>query len=385
MRLANPAAARPIRSLVAACALLSAVLAPALPADAQLGGPSHDWKTGPALQRQLDAVIGLTWPDNPLRDSLQRLAQTQQVAMLLDRNVDPGRRVAFASGDLPLAKMLDLVADRLDLAVCYIGPVVYLAPKPVAARAATLADIRRDEMRRLPDAARLAQRKACSWEMLAEPRSLVSAAADEYGVRVENIDRVPHDLWPAADLPPLDLSERLTLLLSGFHLTFAWSADGASIRLVEIDETASVVRKYEQAPTSALSSLASRFPRAKVQRGSRGLVVEAAYETHLAIERLLRDAAAPARKPPPAGAPTERKLYSLRIENKPARAVVATVANDNNWTLVVSPQADAPLARLISLDVKEVSLDELLSKTLMPLGLGWRLSDGKLEVFAGTQ
>jgi hypothetical protein len=344
-----------------------------------------DWKTGAELQRRLRARIGITWPDNPLRDSLQGLARDQQVAILLDRNVDPGRRIKMLDRGLTLSQMLDRLADRNDLAVCYIGPVVYVAPPEVAAAATTLADVRREEARKLPAAAfsRIARRQACNWAVLAEPRTLVQQAGEQYGLRVEGLERIPHDLWPAADLPPLDLTERLTLLLSGFRLTFAWSADGAGVTIVDVDPSASFERSYPGAPATAAAALSRRFPEASIQRDARGLEVDAPCLVHLAVERHLRDAVVRAAPPPPprpvAGAKT---LYTLRLENKPAGALVAKVAETNQWKLSVSPDARGALKRLISLDVKEVTLDELMTKALDPVGLSWREAEGRLEIFA---
>ncbi|MEQ8787890.1 MAG: hypothetical protein RIC55_16410 [Pirellulaceae bacterium] len=341
------------------------------------------WKTGADLQRQLQAVIGLTWPDNPLRESLDSLSQAQEVAILLDRNVVPDRRIQMLDRGLTLSQMLDRLADANGLAFSSVGPVLYMASPDIAGAASSLAELRREEARQFPPAvsARLLQRKPCGWEMLAEPRTLVAEAAREHGVRVEGLERIPHDLWPAADLPPLDLAERLTLLLAGFRLSFAWAADGTSITLKSVDYSAKVQRTYEGASAAAAAALTRRFPTVDIQRTSQGLRVEGDFAEQLAVERFLRNGPAE-RKPAPRVVAGAKTLYTLRVENKPARAVAASVAESRAWELSVNGAAAAALGRLISLDVKDATLEELMAKTLDPLGLAWRAEDGKLEIFA---
>ena len=40
------------------------------------------------------------------------------------------------------------------------------------------------------------------------------------GVEITGLEQVPHDLWAAADLPPISLVARLTLIAVQFDLTF---------------------------------------------------------------------------------------------------------------------------------------------------------------------
>ena len=77
----------------------------------------------------------------------------------------------------------------------------------------------------------LLQPKPLAWPDFATPRDILTDLARQNGLTLEGLDRVPHDLWAAADLPPLSLVERLTLVANQFDLTFALSADGRTVTL----------------------------------------------------------------------------------------------------------------------------------------------------------
>ena len=50
---------------------------------------------------------------------------------------------------------------------------------------------------------------------------------------------MPHDLWAAADLPPISLVDRLTLIAIQFDLTFKVAEHGKRLELVPVPENES--------------------------------------------------------------------------------------------------------------------------------------------------
>ena len=61
-------------------------------------------------------------------------------------------------------------------------------------------------------------------------------------------ERIPHDLWPAGNLPELSLAEQLTVLLIGFDLTFELRPEDRRLRLCRW-QALSVARMAEAEPT----------------------------------------------------------------------------------------------------------------------------------------
>ena len=232
------------RFLPGACTRLAAIVLAviaALQADA-----ASPWATGPEFQRQLSRPADILWAENPLRQALARLAQDKRTAILLDRRVDPEQKIDVQISDVPLRAALQQIAAKQGLGVSILGSVVYIGPAAASSRLRTLAAVRADDARRLPAAAarKFQRAKAMRWDDLATPRSLLAGLAEDNGLDLAGLDLVPHDLWVAAELPPLSLTDRLTLVVVQFDLTFAVQSNGAGLRLAPLPRRVAVARSY---------------------------------------------------------------------------------------------------------------------------------------------
>ena len=94
--------------------------------------------------------------------------------------------------------------------------------------------------------------RSSHWDDLTEPRQLVDALAEEAGVEILGVERIPHDLWPAADLPPLSWIDRLTLIAAQFELSFELDKTGRRAQLVPMPEDVAVVRSYQAGADAAV-------------------------------------------------------------------------------------------------------------------------------------
>ena len=84
-------------------------------------------------------------------------------------------------------------------------------------------------------------------------------------------------------------------------------------------------------------------------------------------------------KPPPAKAKGEKR-YTLRVQDKSLGAVAAAVAKEVGVELHFAPGAEELRDKLVWLDVKEVTLDQLLRTLLESGGLTYRLDEQTLEI-----
>jgi len=183
------------------------------------------WATGAAFERTLAENVNIRWTNVPLRRAIRHLSEAKHAAILIDRRVDPDQKLNVTLENVPLGAAMQTIARDLGLGVARLGNVLYLGPASVAERLPGLAASLQREVRRLPAAAqrKYLSSKRLAWDDLAAPRDLLARLATESGVEITGIERFPHDLWAGADLPPLSLVDRLTLIAAQFDFTFALS------------------------------------------------------------------------------------------------------------------------------------------------------------------
>ncbi len=202
-------------SLTAVCCL-ALWLATALAAAAEKAPKPQAWLVGKRFEQQLAAQLSVTWSNVPLSEALASLSASSRVAIVVDRRINPGQPLTVTAAGQPLEEILEQIAEAEHLGLSLWEPIVYFGPPATARALRTLAWLRREEAERLPPARRQALLAARAWEWhdLATPRDLLAQLAAEAHVKLESLDLVPHDLWPARRLPPLAWIDRLTLVAS---------------------------------------------------------------------------------------------------------------------------------------------------------------------------
>jgi len=344
--------------------------------------PKH-WLTGPALEQQLKRPVSVTWSQISLRRALGSLSRSQNVAILLDRRIDPSQQLDLNLADEPLETVFQQIAEHQAMGVSHLGSVTYFGPKATTDWLRTVAGMRRDEARAMPAAVRqrLLQAHAWHWDMLATPRELLATLTEESGMKINGLSAIPHDLWPAADLPPLAWIDRLSLVAAEFGLTFEFEPAGNALRLVPIPDKVSIRRSYRTGPRS--KELARRWreqlPQATVRAEGDTVTVEGRLEDHEFVARSLDN------KPSKQTTVASRKqVYELSIEKLPLRSVLANLAKKLNLEIEYDQpaidRADISLDQLVSFKVQGASLEQLLSAVLSPAGLSFRLNERHVRI-----
>jgi hypothetical protein len=294
----------------------------------------------------LDAAVHATWTRLPLREWVARVSTLAGKPVILDRRLDPHRVVTLTARGEPLREVLETVATAADAAVADLEGSVRIVPKEAASAAARGDRDRRLRVASLPAAVRadLTARRPWRWPAGVRPRDLVAAAAGDAGVSVSGIESIPHDHFPAADLPPLPLAERLDLVLAHFDRRVLWKATrgAAAGRIVGID--------------------AEILPAA--------------------------DGPAPA-KPAPVRPPRRtvkvRDEFTLRLE-APLDQALAAICPSLGLTLDLDAAGLAARGidpeEIVRAEVEKASRDELLDAVLHPVGLAWSIEGDRLRVFA---
>jgi hypothetical protein len=333
------------------------------------------WATGPALQEQLAESTNIIWVEVPLRQALESLARNKNVAILLDRRVDPDQKIDISLHQTRLRNILEAIAEKYNLGLSMVGPVAYFAPPEAARKVRTLVALRQDDIRRLTSGAvkKFFAQKPMAWDDFSQPRELLEKLGAENGVRITALEQIPHDLWAAADLPPLDLVERLTLLAGQYDLTFQVSADGSRVILLPAPEQVELARTYQvgrQAQTTA-EKYASLAPRARIKIDGQRIIVTGTIEDHERISAPHDPAERDTVKP--ANPDFTQKRYELTVVEKPIGPLVEQLARQLNLELKIDrqaiDQAGISLDQRVSFSVKNATVDDLLRTALQKTGL----------------
>ena len=224
----------------------------------------------PPPEAALAVVPRVFWSAVPLRQVVRSVSTSQQVAVLLDRRADPDQALDFTLNDVTVEGLLRRIAKDCGLGITMVGPVTYLGPTAAAARLRTIALLRKEEAEKLPAEAGRAwlHSEPLAWDDFARPRELLRGLASAAGIEISGLEQVPHDLWASADLPPLTLVERLTLIAEQFNLTFRVVRDGQGLELVPIPDDLAIVRRYPggKDPARLAEQWSALVPQAQVKR-----------------------------------------------------------------------------------------------------------------------
>jgi hypothetical protein len=294
----------------------------------------------------LDEPVRAAWKAVPLREWADRLTPLAGAPVIVDRRLDPDRTITLDCRGEPLREAVATAAGQADAELAVLASSLRLVPRSQRGLCERAEDARERSLARLPESARKALRKRAAWRWPAgaRPRDLVAAVVAEAGIPVDGIDRLPHDHFPAADLPPLTAAERIDLVLAHFDRRIEWRsrAGAASGEIVPLDANLPPPR----------GDVAQR-PRQKP------------------------------RDRQPAG--DVKDVFSLRAA-APFEELAATVADRIGLTLDLDRESLAARGiaarEIVRLDVQNASREELLDRVVAPLGLAWRIEDGRLRVFA---
>jgi hypothetical protein len=343
------------------------------------------WATGTALQERLNSPVDIVWADNPLRHAVGSLSRSQGVAVLIDRRIDPDQKLDLHLEGVTVRAVMEEIARRRGLGVSLLGPVLFLGPPGATARLRTLSALREEDVRRLPKAAaeKLTRTRPMAWDDLATPRELIEKLAGQAGVEVTGWEHVPHDLWAAADLPPLSWADRLTLIATQLDLTFAISGDGREVRLVPVPDRVAIVRSYPGGADAEATArkLAALVPGAEVRPSAGRVYVRGLVEEQERIVQPRRPAVAPK---PPARQRAGLDRYSLTVTQQPVGRLLEQLAQQLKLGLSIDREAiqraGISLDQRVSFRVDKVTVDELLEAAAKPAGLRAQRRGKTIEV-----
>ena len=200
-------------------------------------GQTSTHLTGQMFQTQLTAPIaGTTYNEAVSGTSLARFAQVNSLGFYLDRRCPSDKMFSLDANNICVREFFDQAAEQLGWGVSYPSGLVYVGPKEYTAILRTLFVLRSEDARKLPsDAAKIwARHQNLQWEEGTNPKTLLESMADEAGVQIYGLDKIPHDIWGAGWTPSLSLANRVQFIVGQFGYTFKFDSTGLKIALIPI-------------------------------------------------------------------------------------------------------------------------------------------------------
>ncbi|MBS0266307.1 MAG: STN domain-containing protein [Planctomycetes bacterium] len=360
-------------------------------------------QAGLAFRQALEQPFGPSWDHIDLRMITRAITEGPRVAVLLDRRIDPTIERSPKLAGETLRDSLDRLAEDCGARATILGNLVYIGPSATTAKLRTLAALRKVELKdlKLAESRRsfLGRGRPLRWHDLDRPGEILQHLADEYRLSIDGVEQIPHDLWGAAAFPDVTPVEALTLVLGQFDLTFAWSNDAQRITLEPIPEQVAIEKPHDPpkgtTPAAALARWKESLPDLDGRVAGGKILVSGTEELHETLDRIRRGGPAQTNAKTTTGdhgsttarlPPLSSKRYSGKIENKKVRDLMAFLETPAQGQIRFDYDPDElaaagiDLDRLISLELKNDKIQDLLRKTFAGLGVEFELQDRTVKL-----
>ncbi len=338
------------------------------------------WEVGDRFERRAATYrFDLLLDQGELRDEVLLLARQCRMAALLDRRIDPNQPVHLRAKQLTFEQVLWQLGTRDRWAVAQLPNVFYIGP-PTAALALPelLAELRSQIQRSpLPDDIKkklMAERPLSSGGECSAPRDWVESLARDAGVTLTNLERIPHDWWAPLDWPPLPVYQQVALLLVGFDLWVDFG-ENMSLRIIDFPQRTQWRKSLSNLTDvpGLQRKLRSEFPDLRVTGERHTIRLEGTAEQ---VADAARIALAWDR---PAALSDSNATYNLQTRGS-RLAILTAIARQTDRDLEIDERLRAQLQIVIDLDASEVTLDELIRRTLAGTDLEHFLSASTLSI-----
>ena len=319
-----------------------------------------------------------------IRHIVRRSQELWQVAIVLDRRIDPSSELEVSVINRPVREVLDALARPVTAGTSVVGNAVYIGPASDAHVLRTLVHLRDRELDEKVTgknkAARIAwlrRESTIRFEDLASPRDVLAEIARRWKLDIKPNDVIPHDLWAGAELPRVTAVEALSLVLIQYGMTFQWTHGATAIRILPPRRPVSLSGRFPAKGGRAAAAAAlvgKELPGVTVKRAGAGEVeVRGTFEelqvARALIERGRRPAGSTTSSSYP---PLSRRRFTLKV----ARARAADVMKQLEQTGVrfeydakAFETAGVRFDQVVSLDVRQVTARVFFERLFGPLGL----------------
>lgn len=344
-----------------------------------LAQDNTQWLSGRKLEQAAKrSPIFVNWQQVPLHSQLHALSRNLQIAILLDRRVDPSQLVDRQDRDLTFEKFLWKLGAKENLGVCQIGDIYYLGPEETALALPFAVESLSEK---LAEANLPAQLKKALSEKIAfkspkafEPGNWLMQDAASKEISLLNPEEIPMDWWAPIDWPSMPRYQAYALLAAGFGLSL--QLEEAGLRFVKLDLPAELTREYALPSLKELSleALQKQHPQIKLERQKDKLTATGPTAAFGSLERQLGT------ESQSSTAEISERRFTLNKTKAPRGSILATIAQQLGLKLKFDDDARAALNERIEIDVQQVPLQELMEKVLAGTELAYQNEAGEFRI-----
>lgn len=355
--------------------------------------------TGRPFEEALNQPVSISWQERRLRSGLRQLSRSREVAILLDRRIDPEQPMTLGLSRLPLRDILRTIATECDAGVSIVGSTVYVGPVETAAKLRTIVELRSTELAVGVDTKRsfqLLRRETLHWQDLDRPSDIFAAvcrradlqvAASGDGVKAagKKVSLLPHDLWAAGSIPNATVPEKLTLILAQFDLCFQWQKGAGGVQLIPVPRSPVVPRTWTGLTRERRTRISERLPqlrRLNARLNGTRLTATGTVEQLEEVDRLLYSERYPGVTPETARGDLQ---FTLEVRAQLGSLLTALPMKSDiefRFDAAALKAAGVDLTRVVEMKMNKATLAELCETMFKDSGLLWKIDGNAVTLRA---
>jgi len=344
-----------------------------------------------AFNKALNQPLMARFDEMELGGLLKTLGEERRLAFLIDRRIDPTKKVSWRTGGEPF---LEAVADRLSAhhaSARSVGSTVFVGPENSLKKLRTVITMRMEELRAKGEPA-LKQQFAVfrdhslAWDEAQEPREVLAEIERRWRIELHGIDEMPYDLWPAGMMYDVNFVEALSLVLIQYDRTFEWDEAGHAVTIVPIPEKVWIERKHSIPAArrdSVIEEIGGILESIDHTLERDRLLVRGSIEEHEKIATALGQR--PGKSTPIKGAlpPLKQRAYTLTAEKVRVGDALQALREQGitiDYDEAAFEAANIDFNQRVDLKLNKASADVFLSMLCEPLGVDYEIDGVTLRL-----
>lgn len=332
------------------------------------------WRTGAALDDFSKSPISVSWQQAHLRSHLMHFARSQQLAIVLDRRVDPNQKLDVVVKNVSIEQFLLRIAQATGTKFCRFGDCYYLGPPENAQRLLGIsAMLSRGRQRKQNFLSRSA---AMWWPSLTTPQEVLQRLSLENDFEIKGIDSIEHDLMSALSIPPMRLDMRMVLLLSQFDCWFKQNKSTNAISIIAPPKNlkASLRMRDYDADKELLKRLRATAPSCKIAKTKRTITITGPTQELEMARNVVIESFEPQMRS------LNEKRFQLNVENKRG-LIIKAVAEQLAMELQIAEDCEDILGDVITVEVKDATVEALMDAILRNTQCGYSQDGQTLRLY----